>query len=113
MAPRALGQKSWRAGRTGLTATRVLVKQLCELLHWKDHHKVYQALCAVLHVMRDRLPVEEAVHLGAQLPMLVRGFYDEGWKPAALRCGTELKPRGRSGDPVNAPRANRPAPKSC
>jgi uncharacterized protein (DUF2267 family) len=30
-------------------------------------------------VMRDRLTVEEAVQLGAQLPMLVRGFYFEGW----------------------------------
>jgi uncharacterized protein (DUF2267 family) len=28
---------------------------------------------------RDRLTVEEAVQLGAQLPMLVRGFYYEGW----------------------------------
>jgi len=33
----------------------------------------------VLHALRDRLTVEEAVHLGAQLPMLVRGFYFEGW----------------------------------
>ena len=30
---------------------------------------------------RDRLTVEEAVQLGAQLPMLVRGFYYEGWNP--------------------------------
>jgi uncharacterized protein (DUF2267 family) len=32
--------------------------------------------------LRDRLTVEEAAHLGAQLPMLVRGFYYEGWSPA-------------------------------
>jgi uncharacterized protein (DUF2267 family) len=37
------------------------------------------ALRTVLHALRDRLTVEEAVHLGAQLPMLVRGFYFEGW----------------------------------
>jgi uncharacterized protein (DUF2267 family) len=36
-----------------------------------------------LHVLRDRLPVPEAAHLGAQLPMLVRGFYYDNWKPTA------------------------------
>lgn len=41
--------------------------------------KTYYALRTVLHALRDRLTVEEAVQLGAQLPMLVRGFYYEGW----------------------------------
>jgi uncharacterized protein (DUF2267 family) len=36
----------------------------------------------VLHALRDRLLPNEAVDLGAQLPMLVRSFYYEGWHPA-------------------------------
>lgn len=47
----------------------------------EDLHKAYIALRAVLHALRDRLPIEIAVKFGAQLPMLVRGFYYEGWKP--------------------------------
>ena len=32
--------------------------------------------------MRDRLTVQEVAQLGAQLPMLIRGFYYEGWVPS-------------------------------
>ena len=47
-----------------------------------DRHLAYLALRTTLHALRDRLPVSEAAHLGAQLPMLVRGLYYEGWHPA-------------------------------
>lgn len=47
-----------------------------------DSRRAYSALRAVLHVLRDRLTHGEAVDLGAQLPMLVRGLYYEGWQPA-------------------------------
>ncbi|MCK5497562.1 MAG: DUF2267 domain-containing protein [Gammaproteobacteria bacterium] len=46
-----------------------------------DKQRSYTILRAVLHATRDRLIPDEAVHLGAQLPMLVRGFYYEGWHP--------------------------------
>jgi len=33
--------------------------------------------------LRDWLPVNDAVHFGAQLPALLRGVYYEHWRPAA------------------------------
>jgi uncharacterized protein (DUF2267 family) len=36
---------------------------------------------AVLHAIRDRLTIEEAVHFGAELPTYIRGCYYEGWRP--------------------------------
>lgn len=47
-----------------------------------DRQRAYHALRAVLHTLRDRLTVEEAAHLSAQLPLLVRGIPFEGWHPA-------------------------------
>ncbi len=60
--------------------TNVSLKRLGEELHIDDRHVAYSALRAVLHVLRDRLTAEQAVHLGAQLPLLVRGLYYEGWR---------------------------------
>jgi uncharacterized protein (DUF2267 family) len=48
-----------------------------------DRETAYSALRATLHTLRDRLPIEAAVHLGAQLPMLVRGMFYEGYKPSS------------------------------
>jgi uncharacterized protein (DUF2267 family) len=56
---------------------------LMRLLRVDDRRMAYRALRATLHALRDRLTVEEVAQLGAQLPMLVRGFYYEGWDPTA------------------------------
>jgi len=63
--------------------TNIWLKSLGEELHSEDRHDAYRALRAVLHVLRDRLTAEQAVHLGAQLPTLVRGLYYEGWRLSA------------------------------
>ena len=47
-----------------------------------DEGAAYRLLRVVLHQLRDRLNVDEAVHLGAQLPLIVRGIYYEGWRPS-------------------------------
>jgi uncharacterized protein (DUF2267 family) len=65
---------------TTLHKTHAWLNEVMGELGWKDQqHKAYLGLRTVLHALRDRLTAEEAVHLGAQLPMLIRGFYYEGW----------------------------------
>src|SRR5207244_259863 len=41
----------------------------------------WHVLGAVLRTIRDRVPANLAAHLGAQLPLLVRGTYYDQWRP--------------------------------
>lgn len=74
-----------------------------------DAQQAYAALRATLHVLRDRLSVEEAAQLAAQLPMLIRGLYYEGWRPRAraerIRHMDEFESlvRDEAGRPFSAP----------
>lgn len=61
--------------------TQLWINDVAAELDWDDHHKTFQVLRATLHVLRDRLTMGEAAHLGAELPILLAGFYYEGWKP--------------------------------
>ncbi len=67
---------------TSLQKTDQWVSELKEISGRDDDRKAWQTLRAVLHVLRDRLPVEESAHLGAQLPLVVTGLYYEGWTPS-------------------------------
>ena len=42
----------------------------------------WRALGVVLRALRDRLTVEDAAHLAAQLPLVVRGAFYEQYRPA-------------------------------
>jgi uncharacterized protein (DUF2267 family) len=44
----------------------------------------YDVLRGFLHTLRDRLTIDEAADLAAQLPMLIRGLYYEGWDPSRV-----------------------------
>jgi uncharacterized protein (DUF2267 family) len=47
-----------------------------------SRHQAYTALRAGLHALRDRIGPENAVHFAAQLPILLRGVFYEGWRPS-------------------------------
>jgi uncharacterized protein (DUF2267 family) len=70
-----------RAFDSTIQTTNIWLHEVAGRLGSDDKQRAYHALRAVLHALRDRLPVEQAVALGAQLPMLIRGFYYEGWHP--------------------------------
>jgi uncharacterized protein (DUF2267 family) len=74
----------FHAFSTTIEKTNQVLKEIEQAYGWsKDQRQLsYDALRVVLHALRDRLRVEEAADLGAQLPLLVRGLYYENWRPA-------------------------------
>jgi len=57
-----------------------------------DRHFAWHALGGVLRPLRDRLPADLAAHLGAQLPLLVRGLYYDQMESGG-EAGTVAEPR--------------------
>jgi uncharacterized protein (DUF2267 family) len=94
--------------------TNEWLKSIQERMGANDRQQAYLALRATLHALRDRLNPDEALHLGAQLPTLIRGVYYDGWrlagKPARVRARDEFLGviAVESGDPtLDAERAAR------
>lgn len=67
-----------------LHATNTWLHEITSRLGWDDRHKAYRLLRVCLHSLRDRLTVTAAAKLAAQLPMLLRGIFYEGWRPASV-----------------------------
>ena len=81
-----MGDAGYPAFTATLDKTNHVLKEIEAAYGWPKERRSqsYAALRAVLHALRDRLTVEEAADLAAQLPMLVRGIYYEGWQPAKV-----------------------------
>ena len=60
----------------------IWLNELAGELGVEDRQYAYRALRAVLHALRDRLTVDVAAKLAAQLPTLIRGIYYEDWDPS-------------------------------
>jgi uncharacterized protein (DUF2267 family) len=122
-APGAAGRPG-SGGRHGATGLEVFDKTLQTTHTWldeimaelgPDRQIAWHTLGAVLHPLRDRLPLGLAAHLGAQLPLLVRGLYYDQWhsagQPDRLRTLAEFLERVSEGlaniRPVNGRDATR------
>ncbi|MBM0235145.1 DUF2267 domain-containing protein [Micromonospora sp. STR1_7] len=72
------------AFESSLDKTNLILKDIEMAYGWpKDRrNQSYAALRTVLHLLRDRLPVNESVEFAQQLPVLVRGIYFDGWNPS-------------------------------
>jgi uncharacterized protein (DUF2267 family) len=71
------------AFESSLEKTNLMLKDIEQAYGWpkSQRNQSYCALRTVLHLLRDRMPVQESVEFSAQLPVLVRGIYFDGWKP--------------------------------
>jgi uncharacterized protein (DUF2267 family) len=47
-----------------------------------DRQLAWHVLGVVLRALRDRLPADDAAHLAAQLPLVIRGAYYEQYRPS-------------------------------
>lgn len=57
--------------------------EVSERLEAEDRETALQALRAVLMSVRERIGPDNAAHLAAQLPVLIRGIFYDGFRPAA------------------------------
>ncbi len=97
-----------------LETTHIWLNEICSELG-PDKHLAWKVLSTVLQRLRDRLPIPLAAHLGAQLPLLVRGIYYDQFEPGRLpnarksRDGfiAEVAEELSSNRPINADHAIR------
>ena len=68
---------------TTIQKTMIIIDEVSTQGKFHDREQAFKALRGALLTLRDRLPVNLTAQIGAQLPILLSGFYYEGWKPAA------------------------------
>lgn len=66
-----------------LETTHIWLNEICNDLG-PDKQVAWKVLSTVLHKLRDRLTINLAAHLGAQLPLLIRGVYYDQFEPGKM-----------------------------
>ena len=45
-----------------------------------DRDLAFRIMRSALHTLRDRLPIQESLHLVSELPFVIKALYVDGWK---------------------------------
>lgn len=61
--------------------THEWINELASRLDWSSKRSALRLLRVTLQHLRDHLPVDELAQFSAQLPLLIRGMFFEGWVP--------------------------------
>ncbi|MEH6832444.1 MAG: DUF2267 domain-containing protein [Sulfitobacter sp.] len=61
--------------------THEWINELAERLGWASKRSALRLLRITICHVRDHLLVNEVAHVSAQLPIMIRGFFFEGWMP--------------------------------
>jgi uncharacterized protein (DUF2267 family) len=82
-----------------------MVAQLADELGTEDHENAGRVLRGYLQVVRDRLTINDAAQLAAQLPHLLRGVLYEGFYPGqSARADSRPRDVPRPGRRAGGPR---------
>jgi len=61
--------------------THEWINEIAGRLDWSSKRSALRLMRVTLHHIRDHLLVDEMAQLSAQLPVMIRGFFFEGWLP--------------------------------
>jgi uncharacterized protein (DUF2267 family) len=61
--------------------THEWINELAERLDWSSKRSALRLMRFVLTRIRDHLKIDEVAQISAQLPVMIRGFFFEGWVP--------------------------------
>jgi uncharacterized protein (DUF2267 family) len=76
---------------TTVQKTHEWLRDIKQGLGFDNDRAAYAALRATLHGLRNLLATDQVARFGAQLPMLVRGLYYEGWDPTSPLAGGQRR----------------------
>jgi len=86
-----------------------IVHEVMKELGIEDEHKAFRLLKAVLQTLRDRLPASEGKDFAAQLPMVLKAVWCDGWDPTKVPDKTIKHKKDFLERVMNHPALRRPA----
>ncbi len=70
---------------------QIWINEMQKELKRLEGDAIYHLLKAVLQSLRDQMSIHEAAHFSAQLPLILRGSFFEGWNPYVTQQGAQSK----------------------